>query len=221
MSGWAATLLLEVKNRKSSFVRQGPRAVHLWCSARGERDAGKWGPLTCAHFRFRSQIGFIIGAQQKGSKPLKGLVRRAASNSAVPVHKASTQGLRKSLGKLRVYPEKEKNLFRMRLRTLMEPMRKQLQASVGLLRTDLFQLPMKWNTGDSPSKWLIRRVNSQCDASVKWDGDLPELSPVLLKMGANQATLIDRWDRKEEPLIAFAAASFRSIYKQLGAKLSS
>ena len=74
---------------------------------------------------------------------------------------------------------------------------------------------MKWNTGDSPSKWLIRRVNSQCDASVKWDGDLPELSPVLLKMGANQATLIDRWDRKEEPLIAFAAASFRSIYKGL------
>jgi len=46
--------------------------VHLWCSARGERDAGKWGPLTCAHFRFRSQIGFPIGAQQKGSKPLKG-----------------------------------------------------------------------------------------------------------------------------------------------------
>ena len=80
---------------------------------------------------------------------------------------------------------------------------------------------MKWNTRDSPSKWLSRRVNSQCDASVKWDGDLPELSPVLLKMGANQATLIDRWDRKEEPLIAFAAASFRSIYKQLGAKLSS
>lgn len=72
MPGWAATLLLEVKNRKSSFVRQGPRAVHLWCSARGERDAGKWGPLTCAHFRFRSQIGFPIGAQQKGSKPLKG-----------------------------------------------------------------------------------------------------------------------------------------------------
>ena len=37
----------------------------------------------------------------------------------------------------------------------------------------------------------------------------------LLKMEANQATLIDRWDRKEEPLIAFAAASFRSIYKGL------
>ncbi|KAH0754693.1 hypothetical protein KY290_024963 [Solanum tuberosum] len=36
---------------------------------------------------------------------------------------------------------------------------------------------MKWNTGDSPSKWLIRRVNSQCDASVKWDGDLPEGGP--------------------------------------------
>lgn len=32
-------------------------------------------------------------------------------------------------------------------------------------------------------------------------------------MKANQATLIDGWDRKEEPLIAFAAASFRSIYK--------
>ncbi|KAH0676529.1 hypothetical protein KY285_024330 [Solanum tuberosum] len=43
----------------------------------------------------------------------------------------------------------------------------------------------------------------------------------IQKMGANQATLIDRWDRKEEPLIAFAAASFRSLYKQLGAKLSS
>lgn len=34
-------------------------------------------------------------------------------------------------------------------------------------------------------------------------------------MEANQATLIDGWDRKEEPLIAFAAASFRSIYKGL------
>ncbi|KAG5610405.1 hypothetical protein H5410_021686 [Solanum commersonii] len=61
---------------------------------------------------------------------------------------------------------------------------------------------MKWNTGDSPSKWLIRCVNSQCDASAKWNGDLPKLSPVLLRMGANQATLLDRWDRKEEPLIA-------------------
>lgn len=46
--------------------------MHLRCSARGERNVGKWGPLTCAHFRFRSQIGFLIGAQQKGSKPLKG-----------------------------------------------------------------------------------------------------------------------------------------------------
>lgn len=50
---------------------------------------------------------------------------------------------------------------------------------------------------------------AQCDAFVKCDGDLPELSPVLLKIGANQVTLIDRWDRKEEALIAFAAASFR------------
>lgn len=39
--------------------------------------------------------------------------------------------------------------------------------------------------------------------------------PVLLEMEANQATLIDGWDRKEEPLIAFAAAFFRSIYKGL------
>ncbi|KAH0681198.1 hypothetical protein KY284_022283 [Solanum tuberosum] len=70
--GWAATLLLEVKNRKLSFVRQGPRAVHLWCSSHGERDAGKWGPLTCSHFHFKSQIGFPIGAQQKGAKPIEG-----------------------------------------------------------------------------------------------------------------------------------------------------
>jgi len=34
-------------------------------------------------------------------------------------------------------------------------------------------------------------------------------------MEANQATLIDGWDRKEEPLIAFATAFFRSIYKGL------
>ncbi|KAK7405521.1 hypothetical protein VNO78_06902 [Psophocarpus tetragonolobus] len=31
---------------------------------------------------------------------------------------------------------------------------------------DLFWLPMKWNIGNSPSKWLIRRVNSQCDAVI-------------------------------------------------------
>lgn len=32
---------------------------------------------------------------------------------------------------------------------------------------DLFRLPMKWNMGNSPSKWLIRRVNSQCDAAIR------------------------------------------------------
>lgn len=36
-------------------------------------------------------------------------------------------------------------------------------------------------------------------ASLKWDSDLPELSLVLFKMEANQATQLDRWDRKEEP----------------------
>lgn len=34
-------------------------------------------------------------------------------------------------------------------------------------RLDLFRLPMKWNMGNSPSKWLIRRVNSQCDAAIR------------------------------------------------------
>ncbi|CAI8607152.1 unnamed protein product [Vicia faba] len=32
---------------------------------------------------------------------------------------------------------------------------------------DLFRLPMKWNMGNSPSKWLIRRVNSQCYAAIR------------------------------------------------------
>lgn len=45
--------------------------LHLWYSTYGERDTRKWGPLTCAHFHFRSQIRFLIGAQQKSSKPMK------------------------------------------------------------------------------------------------------------------------------------------------------
>ncbi|KAH0781519.1 hypothetical protein KY290_001117 [Solanum tuberosum] len=139
--GWAATLLLEVKNQKSSFVRQGPRAMHLWCSARGEKDAGKWGTLTYAHFRFRTPPSRVVG---KGYSSLR-------------------------------------------------------WSSFGNIRQ---------------GGWVGSQIRLM-------DGDLPELSPVILKMGENQETLVDRWDRKEEPLIAFAAASFQLIYKQLGAKLFS
>lgn len=43
---------------RSSFVRQGPRAVHLW--SRGERNVGKRGPLTYAHWT-RANLILALG----------------------------------------------------------------------------------------------------------------------------------------------------------------
>lgn len=77
---------------------------------------------------------------------------------------------------------------------------------------DLFRLPMKWNMGNSPSKWLIPRVNSQCDAAIRSTILLlmspPPLPPsgishpFSIQFRKNGSWKIFAWDAdKEEPII--------------------